>query len=99
MVIGVLTGTFAELGVLSLTVAFALISTGLYIYRDRVAELLDLGPAVDVIEHVRPGLTDKEVEEFSTLHQEYLQMKDEKRDEMQKEARQNHSQGGTLNKR
>lgn len=66
---------------------------------EELADRLDVGPAVDVIEHVKPGLTDKEVEEFSVLHQEYLEMKDEKRKEMEKEARNNAGNGSHLNKR
>jgi len=80
----------AVLGVLTLTIAAR---------REAVAEQLESGPAVDVIEHERPGLTAKEAEEFYTLHQEYLQMQEEKREEMRQEAKQNGSSSGrTLNK-
>jgi len=78
---------------------FLVTAAGLWWKGEEIADRLDFGPAVDVIEHTKPGLTDREVEEFSVLHQEYLKIKEEKRDEMQKEARQNHGQGRQLNKR
>jgi len=98
-VIGLLAGGFAEVGVFTLGVGLAVIALLTYWFRTRITEVLDLDPAVDVIEHVRPGLTAKEVEEFLTLHQEYLEMQEEKREEMRKEARQNGGSGRTLNKR
>lgn len=97
--VGLLAGAFAEVGVLTLGVGFAVIALLTYRYRARLADHLDLGPAVDVIEHVRPGLTAKEVEEFLTLHQEYGKMQEEKREEIQKEAKQNTGSGRTLNTR
>jgi hypothetical protein len=80
----------AVLGVLTVTVAAT---------REAVAERLETGAAVDVIEHARPGLEATEAEEFYTLHQEYLQMQDEKREAMRNEATQNSpSSGRSLNK-
>lgn len=97
-VIGLLAGAFAEVGVLTLGIGFGLIALLTYRFRDRITERLDVGPAVDVIEHTIPGLTDKEVQEFFTLHQEYLKIKEEKREEMEREAQRNANQGQTLNK-
>jgi len=88
-----LTGTAAA----GLGVALMLIAALAWWKGEELADRLDVGPAVDVIEHVQPGLTDKEVEEFSILHQEYLEMKDEKREEMQKEARNRGPNTGHLN--
>jgi len=88
----------AHAGALLLGGMFLATALGLWWKGEELADRLDVGPAVDVIEHVQPGLTDKEVEEFSVLHREYLQMKDEKREEMQKEARQNNGGGRHLNK-
>jgi len=98
-VIGLLAGAFAEVGVFTLGVGFAVIALLTCRFREGLTAALDLGPAVDVIEHVSPGLDAKEVEEFFTLHQEYLKMKEEKREEMQKEARQNAGSGQNLNTR
>lgn len=89
-----LTGTAAA----GLGLALIVIAALTWWKGEELADRLDVGPAVDVIEHVSPGLTDKEVEEFSVLHQEYLQMKDEKREEMQKEARNKGPNTSHLNK-
>lgn len=54
-------------------------------FREAITEWLDRGPAVDVIERSTSGLSDREVNEFFTLHQEYKQIQKEKREEKEKE--------------
>ena len=99
MVFGVLAGILGELGSLIGAAVLGVVTLTLAVKGEEIAERLETGPAVDVIEHVRPGLSAKEVEEFHTLHQEYLQMKEEKREKMRQEAKQNGSSSGrTLNK-
>jgi len=96
---GVLAGIMGEIGSVFGAAFLGLLTLTLAFKGEAIAERLDVGPAVDVIEHTTSGLTDREVEEFSVLHQEYLKMKDEKREEMQKEARKKGGQGRQLNKR
>jgi hypothetical protein len=96
---GVLTGILWELGSLIGAALLGVVTLALAVKAEEIAERLEPGPAVDVIEHARPGLTAKEAEEFYTLHQEYLQMQDEKREAMRKAATQNSpSSGRRLNK-
>lgn len=54
-------------------------------FRETITEWLDRGPAVDVIERSTSGLSDREVQEFFTLHQEYKQIQKEKREEKERE--------------
>lgn len=95
--IGVLASAFALVRVFQLTVLLVFIGGALYYYRDEIADRLDLEPGVDVIEHTRPGLTDREVEEFHVLHQEYLKIRDEKRKEQERKYRNQGKSGGSLN--
>jgi hypothetical protein len=100
VVSGVLAIVLGELGSLIGAVVLGVLTLAVAATREEIAEQLETGPAVDVSEHARPGLTAREAEEFYTLHQEYLQMQDEKREAMRNEATQNSpSSGRALNKR
>lgn len=95
--IGVLASAFALVRVFQLTVLLVVIGGALYHYREELANRMDLDPAVDVIEHIRPGLTDREVEEFHVLHQEYLTIREEKREQAERKARNAGKSGKPLN--
>lgn len=56
-------------------------------FRERLEGFLDRGPAVDVIQRSTPGLSDRQVHEFFTLHQEYKQIQKEKREEKEREMK------------
>lgn len=62
--------------------------------QEALAEYLERGPAVEVIEHREEGLPDCEVQEFVTLHREYKQIQKEQREEAEREAKNRGQSGG-----
>lgn len=81
-VIGLLASASAAVRVLEATVFFAVVGTLIMYYREAIADRLGVEPAVDVIERRSPGLMDKDVQEFYTLHQEYLARQKEQREDL-----------------
>lgn len=98
-VIAVLGAGLIEAGLTWTGLVIAALAMAVFHHQSALAEFLDRGPAVDVIEHREEGLSDRQVQEFNVLHQEYKKVQEEKRKEAERKARQRGNSGGkSLNK-
>lgn len=95
--IGLVGGALIEAGLTLTGLVIALLGVAVFTHQDELAAYLERGPAVDVIERSTPGLSEKEVHEYFTLHQEYKQIQKEKREEKEREYKNKGPSGRSLN--
>lgn len=81
-VVGLVGAGLTETGVFGLGLGLIVIAAALWWKGEEVADRLDVGPAVDVTERRRPGMSEKRVQEYYHLHQTYLAIQKEKRDDI-----------------
>lgn len=93
-VIALVGAALIEAGLTWTGLVIAALAMAVFHHQAAITEYLDRGPAVDVIEHYQEGLTDRGVQEFNVLHNEYKQLQEEKRKEAERKVRQRGKSGG-----
>lgn len=97
---GLIGGGLIEAGLTWTGLAVAALAMAAFHYQEELTEYLERGPAVDVVEYREQGLSDREVQEFNVLHNEYKKIQEEQRKKMEKKAKKQGKGGGkSLNKR